>query len=94
MLGSQPAIRLPTAVSLASPPAPSPAAATVKVRPGAGLVPGVGDQVLVFTGGVVMPLVKVSPTDVGGVVNVSRISASADKPYAPSTNFVVGSTNV
>jgi hypothetical protein len=84
-------------VSLCSPPAPSPAAATTNGAPGAGLLPVRMLKVFVFVGGVVTPFWKVSEIEVCGVMKppmVGRMSASTESVRGPSTNFADGSLKV
>jgi len=68
-----------------SPPAPSPAAASTKGWPEAAGVPVAGVNVFVFTGGVVMPLLKVRLTPAAWVTKVSRSIAWTVSTCAPST---------
>jgi hypothetical protein len=93
MLGCQEEIRFVTASAFDDPSAPSPTAAKTKGAPLAG-VPVLGVNVLVFTGGFLKPLEKVSEIDVGAVVNPSRMRAWTLSVRVPSANFVVGRMNV
>src|SRR5687767_3427030 len=94
MLGDHEPMRSVTLWASGRPLAPSPAAARTKGRPGAGVVPAAGVNVLVFTGGTVTPFTKVTSTEERWVVKPSRMEASTSSVRAPSTNRSVGSVNV
>ena len=64
-MGLSELIKLVTLVALAAPSAPSPAAATIKGAPLGGVVPDVGVNVPVLTGGWVIPLLKFNPMEAG-----------------------------
>ena len=58
------------------------------------MVPVLAWNWLLFTGGEVMPLLKVTDMLVLEVWNPSRITAETPNVLAPSTHFVVGSVKV
>jgi len=91
--GLSDAIRLVTLAALVSPPAPSPTAATIKGWPPAGL-PDVGVKVFVFTGGVLVPVLKITEILACWVVKPSRIKDSTERVWVPSTHLLVGSVKV
>src|SRR5687767_11487933 len=93
MLGDHEPMRSVTLWASGRPLAPSPAAARTKGRPGAGLVPADGVNVLVLTGGWVTPFEKVTSTEARCVVNPSRMAASTSRVRGPSTKRAVGTLN-
>src|SRR4051794_1722683 len=94
MFGFQDLIMLTTSVSDASPPAPSPTAARIAGDPAGGVVPSVGVNVFVFTGGVRTWFEKFRTMLARVDRNVCRSRLSASSRCAPSTNLADGSVNV
>src|SRR5689334_619204 len=90
MLGFQVSITVDIWSAVVIPPAPSPDTASVKDWPAGGVVPSLGVNVLLLTGGCVIPLRNVSEMEARWEVNPSFISASSSSRRVPSTHFVVG----
>src|SRR5690349_1985101 len=94
MFGFHEAIWPVTWASNASPPAPSPTAASTKGWPDGGVVPLTAPRWLLLTGGVVTPLLKVTLSGARSVRLPSFIWAATSSRCGPSTQRAVGRVKV